>query len=71
MGEEVVRRMMWTTFKDLLLKNYFPRSEKIKKQKEFMGLVLENLTVMEYTIQFERFSRFEYHMVDNSEKKNR
>ena len=70
MGEEAVRRMTWTAFRELFLENYFPPAEKIKKQKEFLELTQGNQTVREYTVQFERLSRFASHMVDTPEKKN-
>ena len=63
--------MTWVAFRERFLENYFPQTEKNKKEKEFIDLVQGSRTVREYTIQFERLSRFAYHMIDTPEKKNR
>lgn len=69
-GEDATRRMTWTTFKTKFLEKYFPRSERNKRKKEFIKLVQGNMTVPEYTTQFERLSRFAPYMVDTPENKN-
>ena len=63
--------MTWMTFKGLFQEYYFPQTEKNKKEKEFIDLVQGSHTVREYTVQFERLSRFAYHMIDTPENKNR
>ena len=57
-GEDAARRMTWTSFKTKFLEKYFPRSKRNKRNNEFVGLVQGNMTVPEYTTQFERLSRF-------------
>ena len=61
--------MPWATFRELFLEKYFPEEEKDQREKEFMELTQGNLTVREYTTQFERLSRFARHMVDTPQKK--
>ena len=70
MGEMVIQMMKWTAFKELFLENYFPQTERNKKEREFMNLTQGNQTVREYTVQFERLSRFAYHIIDTFKKKN-
>ena len=57
-------------FKERFLAKYFPLVERNLKKKEFMELTQGNWTVQEYTTQFERLSRFAYHVVDTPAKKN-
>ena len=68
--ERGIQIMMWVAFKELFLENYFPQIERNRKEREFMDLTQGNQTVREYIVQFERLSRFAYHMIDTSEKKN-
>ena len=58
-------------FKIKFLEKYFPNSEKDKKEKEFIDLVQGIRIVQEYTVQFERLSRFAPHMVDTPIKRNK
>ena len=71
LGEDAVKAMPWNAFRELFLENYFPQTERNKKEREFIELTQGNRTVREYTVQFERLSRFAYHMIDTPEKKNR
>ena len=48
-GEDVARRMTWTSFKTKFLEKYFPCSERNKRKKEFVELVQGNMTVPKYT----------------------
>ena len=70
LGGESVRRMPWAIFKERFLAKCFPLVERNWKKKEFMELVQGNCTVQEYTMLFERISRFAPHMVDTPAKKN-
>ena len=70
LGAETIRRMTWVTFKERFLAKYFPLVERNLKKKKFMELTQGNRTVQEYTTQFERMSRFAYHMIDTPAKKN-
>ena len=68
-GEEVARAMAQPVFKARFLKKYFPDSEKDKREQEFLELVQGKMMVQEYTLQFERLSRFAPHLVDTPQKK--
>ena len=70
-GEETIGRLSWVDFKTKFLGKYFPDFEKNKKEKEFIDLVQGTRTVQEYTIQFERLSRFSPHIVDTLVKRNK
>ena len=48
-GEEGVRRMTWTAFKNRFLDKYFPITEKYRKEREFMVITQGNKSVQEYT----------------------
>ena len=37
-GEEGIRRMTWTAFKNRFYEKYFPVTEKYKREREFMHL---------------------------------
>ena len=67
MGDNAAKRMIWTSF----LEKYFPDSENIKRKNKFIELVQGDIIMQEYTIQFERLSRFAPYMIDTSEKKVR
>ena len=70
-GEEKIRRLSWEKFKAMFLGNYFPTSERDKKEKEFIDLVQGTRKVQEYTGQFEQLSRFAPHIVDTQVKRNK
>ena len=40
--------MNWEQFKEAFLKEYYPKSERLKKQQEFAHLVQGGLTVEKY-----------------------
>ena len=71
LDDAAIRRMNWEAFKTKFLGKYFLQSERDKKEREFMDLVQGNLSVQEYTVQFEQLSRFAPHVIDAPEKKNK
>ena len=68
-GAEAVRGMPWEAFKIRFLEKYFPEEERDQEEKNFLSLVQGNMTIREYTTQFERLSRFAGHMVDTQPKR--
>ena len=55
-GEDAAKEMTWIEFRERFLEKYFPETEKYQREKEFIELVQGNMTVREYTTQFERLS---------------
>ena len=53
LGKEAIQRITWAEFRKLFLENYFPQTERNRKEKEFIDLIQENQTMREYTVQFE------------------
>ena len=60
--------MNWERFKEDFLKEYYPKSERLKRQQEFAHLVQGGLTVEKYNREFKRLKRFALSMVDTEEK---
>ena len=50
LGERAIQIMTWVAFKELFLENYFPQTERNRKEREFMDLTQGNQTVREYTV---------------------
>ncbi|XP_026420137.1 uncharacterized protein LOC113316131 [Papaver somniferum] len=50
---------------------YFPQSVRNDKEREFISFQQDNLSVMEYDIEYSRLSMFVPHLVDTEEKNNR
>jgi hypothetical protein len=48
----------WGKFRSEFLKKYFPKDLRNKKEVEFLQLKQENMSVVEYTANFEELSRF-------------
>ena len=67
--EEAARMMTWPTLKVHFLEKYFPELENDKREQEFIALVQSNMTISDYTLQFERLTPFLSNLVDISEKK--
>ena len=66
-GEEGVRRMTSTAFKNKFLEKYF-LIKNYRREREFIDLTQGNKLVQEYTTPFERLSQFSLHMVNTEEK---
>ncbi|XP_022933230.1 uncharacterized protein LOC111440130 [Cucurbita moschata] len=60
--------MNWERFKEAFLKEYYPKSERLKRQQEFAHLVQGGLTVEKYNREFNKLKRFAPSMVDTEEK---
>ncbi|XP_022931601.1 uncharacterized protein LOC111437767 [Cucurbita moschata] len=60
--------MNWERFKEAFLKEYYPKSERLKRQQEFTDLVQGGLTVQKYNREFKRLTIFAPSMVDTEEK---
>ena len=48
----------WNNFNELFLGHYFPDSQRLAKQMEFLSLKQGEMTVGEYAAKFERLSQF-------------
>ena len=60
--------MNWELFKEAFLKEYYPKSKRLKRQQEFVHLVHGGLIVEKYNREFKRLNRFAPSMVDTKEK---
>ena len=63
--------LTWTIFLDAFYEKYFPESVRDEKEVEFMGLIQENKTVLQYEAKFTELSRFAPHIVANDVRKVR
>ena len=63
--------LTWTVFLDAFYEKYFPESVRDEKEVEFMGLIQENKTVLQYEAKFTELSRFAPHIVANDVRKVR
>jgi len=48
---------------------YYPRDVRIMKEREFLNLKQESLSIMEYATKFNELSRFAPHQVDTEERR--
>ena len=60
--------MNWEQFKETFFKEYYPKSEQLKRQQLFAHLGQGGLTVEKYNREFKRLKRFKLSMVDTEEK---
>ncbi|KAI3776983.1 hypothetical protein L1987_46776 [Smallanthus sonchifolius] len=68
-GSEIVDAMMWADLKTLVIKNFCPRNEIEKVEREFMGLKAGNMTHRQYTTRFNELARLVPHLVTTEERK--
>ncbi|KAI3717420.1 hypothetical protein L1987_69022 [Smallanthus sonchifolius] len=68
-GSEVVDAMMWADLKTLVIKNFCPRNETEKVEREFLGLKAGSMTHRQYTTQFNELARLVPHLVTTEERK--
>jgi hypothetical protein len=54
--------MLWTDFKELMLKKYCPRNEIQKLEQEFWKLEMSGPAHQEYTTRFQEVSQFVPHL---------
>ncbi|KAI3827893.1 hypothetical protein L1987_01982 [Smallanthus sonchifolius] len=68
-GSEIVDAMMWADLKTLVIKNFCPRNEIEKVEREFLGLKAGNMTHRQYTTRFNELARLVPHLVTTEERK--
>ncbi|KAI3774820.1 hypothetical protein L1987_49382 [Smallanthus sonchifolius] len=68
-GSEIVDAMMWADLKTLVIKNFCPRNEIEKVEREFLGLKAGSMTHRQYTTQFNELARLVPHLVTTEERK--
>ncbi|KAI3805336.1 hypothetical protein L1987_27625 [Smallanthus sonchifolius] len=68
-GSEVVDAMMWADLKTLVIKNFYPRNEIEKVEREFLGLKAGIMTHRQYTTRFNELARLVPHLVTTEERK--
>ncbi|KAI3754878.1 hypothetical protein L1987_54670 [Smallanthus sonchifolius] len=68
-GSEVVDAMMWADLKTLVIKNFSPRNEIEKVEREFLGLKAWSMTHRQYTTRFNELARLVPHLVTTEERK--
>ncbi|XP_021986374.1 uncharacterized protein LOC110882736 [Helianthus annuus] len=64
LGEDVAYGLTWNELKEMLLKEYCPRSEIQKIATDFWNLTMEGLNVRAYTSQFNNLARLVARMVN-------
>ncbi|KAI3776472.1 hypothetical protein L1987_46257 [Smallanthus sonchifolius] len=68
-GSEVVDGMMWADLKTLVIKNFCPRNEIEKVEREFLGLKAGSMTHRQYTTRFNELARLMPHLITTEERK--
>ncbi|KAI3811289.1 hypothetical protein L1987_21010 [Smallanthus sonchifolius] len=68
-GSEVVDEMMWADLKTLVIKNFCPRNEIEKVEREFLGLKAGSMTHWQYTTRFNELACLVPHLVTTEERK--
>ncbi|KAI3822129.1 hypothetical protein L1987_09710 [Smallanthus sonchifolius] len=68
-GSEVVNALMWADLKTLVIKNFCPRNEIEKVEREFLGLKAGSMTHRQYTTRFNELARLVPHLITTEERK--
>ncbi|KAI3795726.1 hypothetical protein L1987_38383 [Smallanthus sonchifolius] len=68
-GDGVVDSMMWNDLKTLVIKNFCPRNEIEKVEREFLSLKVGSMTHRQYTTRFNELARLVPHLVTTEERK--
>ncbi|KAI3776227.1 hypothetical protein L1987_46000 [Smallanthus sonchifolius] len=68
-GSEVVDVMMWADLKTLVIKNFCPRNEIEKVEREFLGIKDGSITHRQYTTRFNELARLVPHLITTEERK--
>ncbi|KAI3776206.1 hypothetical protein L1987_45978 [Smallanthus sonchifolius] len=68
-GSEVVDAMIWADLKTLVIKNFYPRNEIEKVEKEFLGTKAGSMTHRQYTTRFNEMARLVPHLITTEERK--
>lgn len=63
--------LVWTRFKELFLKKYFPLTKRDEKEIKFLQLTQGSLSLVEYKRKFNELCRFTPYLVDTEEHKAR
>jgi len=61
--------MTWGRLKELMDNQYYPRDVRRVKDREFLTLKQENLTVLEYATKFNELSHFTPHHINTEERR--
>ncbi|KAI3695400.1 hypothetical protein L1987_78397 [Smallanthus sonchifolius] len=61
--------MMWADLKTLVIKNFCPRNEIEKVEREFLGMKAGSMTHRQYTTRFNELARLVPHLVTTEERK--
>jgi len=65
-GEDPI---IWERLKELMDNQYYPKDVRRMKEREFMSLKQENLSVLEYATKFNELSHFAPHQINTEERK--
>ncbi|KAI3687050.1 hypothetical protein L1987_80740 [Smallanthus sonchifolius] len=68
-GSDVVDAMVWADLKTLVIKNFCPRNEIEKVEREFLGLKAGSMTHRQYTTRFNELARLVPYLVTTEERK--
>ncbi|KAI3802203.1 hypothetical protein L1987_30333 [Smallanthus sonchifolius] len=68
-GDETVDAMMWNELKILVIKNFCPRIEIEKVEREFLGFKSGSKTHRQYTTRFNELTRLVPHLITTEERK--
>ncbi|KAI3725366.1 hypothetical protein L1987_65153 [Smallanthus sonchifolius] len=68
-GDDAVDAMMWTDLKTLVIKNFCPRNEIEKVEREFLGIKARSMMHRQYTTRFNELARPVPHLVTTEERK--
>ncbi|KAI3775976.1 hypothetical protein L1987_45736 [Smallanthus sonchifolius] len=68
-GDETVDALMWTDLKTLVIKNFCPRNEIEKVEREFLGIKAGSMTHRQYTTRFDELACLVPHLVTTEERK--
>ncbi|KAI3797432.1 hypothetical protein L1987_32689 [Smallanthus sonchifolius] len=68
-GDEAVDAMMWTDLKTVVIKNFCPRNEIEKVEREFLGIKAGSMTHRQYITRFNELARLVPHLVTTEERK--
>ncbi|KAI3704949.1 hypothetical protein L1987_75179 [Smallanthus sonchifolius] len=68
-GDETVDAMLWNNLKTLVIKNFCPRNEIEKVEREFLGFKAGSKTHRQYTTRFNELARLVLHLITTEERK--
>ncbi|KAI3819722.1 hypothetical protein L1987_13570 [Smallanthus sonchifolius] len=68
-GDTAVDSMLWNDLKALVIKNFCPRNEIEKVEREFLNLKAGNMTHRQYTTRYNELARLVPHLITTEERK--